>query len=228
MAQKRPLAVLLDLDGTLIDSIELIVNSAQHAFQERVGLVPTREQWLSDLGRPLTAMFRPYARDDIDVQSLIAKYREYQMEHHDRLVTAYDGVVDTLAELSRKGHPLAVVTSKTSVLAQRGLDRVGLGQTFQCIVGCDTCDRHKPDPEPVHFALRLLGYEPDEAVFVGDSVHDMAAGNAAGVITIAALWGPFSREDLTASAPKHYLQRMADLPALLGRIAAGTAGKQRV
>ena len=117
--------------------------------------------------------------------------------------------------------PLAIVTSKTGWLARRGLDHVGLASHFEVIVGCDACERHKPDPQPVHLALDRLGYQPPDAVFVGDSVHDMVAGNAAGVTTIAALWGPFSREDLVASHPAHYLRSITELPNLLGTVQRG-------
>lgn len=221
MARVRPLAVLFDLDGTLIDSIELILNSAKHAFRDRGGRVPTDAEWLTGVGIPLNAMFRRYARDEADVEALIARYREYQLTHHDRLVRCYDLVVETVDQLRAGGHPLAIVTSKTGWLARRGLDHVGLGPHFDVIVGCDACERHKPDPEPVFAALAQLAYEADEAVFVGDSVHDMVAGNAAGVATIAALWGPFSREDLVASHPAHYLERIADLPRLLESLETG-------
>ncbi|MEX2152438.1 MAG: HAD-IA family hydrolase [Gemmatimonadaceae bacterium] len=221
MPSARPLAVLFDLDGTLIDSIELILNSAKHAFRDRAGHVPSDAEWLTGVGIPLAAMFRRYARDDDEVNTLIAKYREYQLAHHDRLVRCYDQVVETVDFIRAAGHPVAIVTSKTGWLARRGLDHVGLGAHFDVIVGCDACERHKPDPEPVFVALQKLGYQPAEGVFVGDSVHDMAAGNAAGVTTIAALWGPFSREDLVASNPMHYLQRIADLPRLLADVQAG-------
>jgi len=221
MASVRPLAVLFDLDGTLIDSIELILNSAKHAFRDRAGHVPSDAEWLTGVGIPLAAMFRRYARDDDEVNTLIAKYREYQLAHHDRLVRCYDQVVETVDFIRAAGHPVAIVTSKTGWLARRGLDHVGLGAHFDVIVGCDACERHKPDPEPVFLALQKLGYHPAESVFVGDSVHDIAAGNAAGVMTIAALWGPFSREDLVASNPTHYLRRIADLPRLLADVQAG-------
>lgn len=214
----RPLAVLFDLDGTLIDSIELILNSAKHAFRDRVGHVPSDAEWLTGVGIPLATMFRRYARDDAEIEALVAKYREYQLANHDRLVRCYDLVVDTVNALRASGNPLAVVTSKTAWLAKRGLDHVGLGAHFDVIVGCDSCERSKPDPQPVLFALEQLDYGPEDAVFVGDSVHDIVAGNAAGVLTIAALWGPFTREDLVASRPAHYLSRIADLPRLLGEI----------
>lgn len=217
----RPLAVLFDLDGTLIDSIDLILQSARHAFTAHGREAPTDAEWLTGVGIPLPAMFRRYASTDSEVDELLAKYREYQLAHHDRLVGTYDQVVETVDFIRAAGHPVAIVTSKVGWLAKRGLELVGLGAHFDVIVGMDACERHKPDPQPVEIALERLGYLPAEAVFVGDSVHDMAAGNAAGVMTIAALWGPFTREDLAVSGPAHYLQRMADLPRLLTQIQAG-------
>lgn len=220
MVRPRPLAVLFDLDGTLIDSIELILNSAKHAFRDREGHIPSDAEWLTGVGIPLATMFRRYALDDADVDALIGKYREYQLANHDRLVRSYHLVVETVDKLRATGHPLGIVTSKTGWLAQRGLDNVGLGSHFDIIVGCDTCDLHKPDPGPVLFALDRLGYAPEDAVFVGDSIYDMQAGNAAGVTTIAALWGPFTRDDLMPSNPRHFLERIADLPRLLATLEA--------
>lgn len=216
----RPLAVLFDLDGTLINSIELILNSARHAFRNRIGRVPDDAEWKGLIGMPLEASFRRYASDDADVASLLARYREYQMEHHDRLVTCYDEVVETVDFIRAAGHPVAIVTSKTTTMTRRGLDISGLGAHFDTIIGCDVCQRHKPDPQPVQIALERLGYAPDEAVFLGDSVYDMLSGNAAGVTTIAALWGPFTRDDLVATRPTHFLERIRDLPRLLSDIQA--------
>ena len=216
----RPLAVLFDLDGTLIDSIELILNSARHAFRDRAGHVPDDVEWRGLIGMPLDASFRRYAKDDADVATLLAKYREYQMANHDKLVKCYDEVVETVDFIRAAGHPVAIVTSKTTTMTRRGLDVSGLSQHFDTIIGCAVCERHKPDPQPVQIALERLGYEPDEAVFVGDSVYDMLAGNAAGVTTIAALWGPFTRDDLVPSQPAHFLERIRDLPRLLSDIQA--------
>ena len=88
------------------------------------------------------------------------------------------------------------------------------------VVGLDSCQRHKPDPEPVRLALDLLGYEPHEALFLGDSPHDIAAGNAAGVVTVAALWGPFPRPALEAAAPRHLIRHIAELPPLVNHLTA--------
>src|SRR3954470_7894443 len=116
MLAKRATAVLFDLDGTLIDSIELILNSAKHAFVGRDGHVPSDAEWLTGVGIPLTTMFRRYARDDSEIEALIARYREYQLAHHDRLVRCYESVVETVDALKQRGHPLGIVTSKTGWL----------------------------------------------------------------------------------------------------------------
>ena len=207
----RPPAILFDLDGTLIDSIELILSSARYAFQKLERECPSDAEWLTGVGIPLFTMFGRYARDDADRAALIAAYREYQMEHHDRLIRCYDDVIDTVVELRRRGHELAIVTSKSEYLALRALNHVGLARHVDTIVGCDASTRHKPDPEPVRIALHRLGYAPTDAIFVGDSIHDILAGNGAGVRSAAALWGPFTRPDLEPGNPSSWLERISDL-----------------
>jgi pyrophosphatase PpaX len=210
-----PPTILFDLDGTLIDSIELILNSAKFAFAKLERPIPPDEEWLAGVGIPLFTMFGRYARDDEDRAALIAAYREYQMANHDRLVRAYDGVVDVVAELRDRGHQIGIVTSKSEALAMRGLSHVGLARYMDTVVGCDASTRHKPDPEPVRIALQRLGCAADEAVFVGDSVHDVLAGNAAGVRTVAALWGAFKREDLEPGKPTAYVAHISELLRLV-------------
>jgi pyrophosphatase PpaX len=213
----RPVAVLFDLDGTLIDSIELLLSSARHAFDGWPPPVPTDEEWLRGIGTPLVAQLREYASDDSQVALLLDRYRAYQREHHDRLTRCYDGVPDVVRTLSERGHPLGIVTSKASPLARQSLAFVGLERYFGTVVGFDESTRHKPAPDPVLVALERLGVGPDRAVFVGDSPYDIMAGNAAGVVTVAALWGPFDRERLAAAGPNHFIECLAALPAILER-----------
>lgn len=215
-----PRAVLFDLDGTLIDTIELLLTSVRHAFRDRPDRAPTTEEWVAGIGTPLAAQLRPYAADDAEFAALTDAYRSYQRLHHDRLTRCYNDALATVRTLHERGHPMAIVTSKNDDIAHRSVAHVGLGPYLPLIVGVGSTTRHKPNPEPVLFALEKLGVPASTAVFVGDSPHDVAAGNAAGVTTIAALWGPFSREQLAAASPDHFLDRIADLPALLDRTAS--------
>lgn len=220
----RPIAVLFDLDGTLIDSIDLLLGAFRHAFGMVVGRIPPEEAWVAGIGTPLVTQMREFARSEEELETLIATYRAYQREHHDRLIREFEGARDTLALIHGRGHPTALVTSKIVELAVRALDYTRLHEFIDVVIGADLCERHKPDPEPVRLALRELGYAPEEAVFVGDSPHDIGAGNAAGVVTIAAHWGPFDAETLKRADPTYSIDHITQLPAVIDRLGARRAG----
>ena len=215
----RPAAILFDLDGTLIDSIQLIVEAAEHAFRGRAGRSPTRAEWVAGIGTPLVTQLRAFASDEEDLGRLLAGYRTYQQMHHDRLTRCFDGIVGVVSELRARGHPLGVVTSKVDASARRSLEHVGLLPLMDVIVGADACVRHKPDPEPVRLALSMLGYAPHESVYVGDTVHDIAAGNAAGVHTVGVAWGACAREQLLGQEPRDIIDSIEELPGVIERIA---------
>lgn len=221
MNDQRRYAVLFDLDGTLIDSIGLLLASMKHTFAGREGRAPTEEEWIDGIGTPLAEQLNPFVESEEDALGLVARYRTFQRQHHDQLTTPYEGVMDTLEQLYNWGHPMGVVTSKSNEMMERGLRHTGMDVYMKTMIGCDSCAIHKPDPFPVTMALGELGYEAHEAVFVGDSPHDIAAGNAAGVSTIAALWGPFTRSQLALYKPTLYLQRITDLPRAIQRLQAG-------
>ena len=222
-AGARPLALLFDLDGTLIDSVAFLLSAVRHAFRDRRDRVPTEAEWIAGIGTPLVAQLRQWCRDDDDLATLVAEYRAYQHAHLDRETRCFPGVRDALVELHRRGHPMALVTSKGDEIARRSLDVVELTPLFDTIVGADSCERHQPDPEPVRVALARLGRPADEAIFVGDSPHDVASGNAAGVATAAVLWGPFSRAELAPLRPTHWLEDVSELIPLVERTEAARA-----
>lgn len=208
-------AILFDLDGTLIDSIELILSSYHHTMLKHRGSIPPDEIWLSGLGTPLRRQLQKFTDDPAELDAMAETYRLHNLEHHDRLVRAYPGTVDAVRQLKERGALLAVVTSKLREGALRGLHRCGFDGLFETLVCADEVQRPKPHPEPVIKAVTLLGVEPSQATFVGDSRHDLVAGKAAGVTTAAALWGPFDRPALATGAPDLWLQTPAQLPALL-------------
>jgi pyrophosphatase PpaX len=220
MPLPRRLALLFDLDGTLADSIELLLSSFRHAFAQCGITPPADAQWIAGIGTPLAAQMRSHVTDEDAVARLLAAYRAHQWAHQDRLLREFPAARDTLELLKARGHPTALVTSKSNELARRSLARLGMSGLMDVVVGFDSCERHKPDPEPVRLALRALARPPADAVFIGDSPHDIAAGNAAGVTTIAALWGPFSRSAIDDARPAHVLADIRALPDLIEEIEA--------
>jgi pyrophosphatase PpaX len=207
--------VLFDLDGTLIDSVRLILDSYHHTLATHQ--LPARSDafWLEGLGRPLRVQFRHWSENPEQLEALIATYREFNMAHHDEMVTVYPGVPEMIAAIRRAGLKTGLVTSKNRPGALRGLSHTGLADTMDVLVGADDVMHPKPHPEPVQLALRQLGSEPGESAYVGDSIHDMESGRAAGVRTAAVLWGPFGRADLERAEPDHWLERPDDLLRVL-------------
>jgi len=207
--------VLFDLDGTLIDSVRLILDSYHHTLAAH-GLPPrSDEEWLEGVGTPLTAQFGALQATAGMLDALIATYREYNLKHHDRMVTVYPGVVDVVRELKQYGIATGLVTSKNRSGALRGLALAQLESLMDVLVCADEVENPKPHPEPVEKAVRLLGADPATTVYVGDSIHDMRSGRAAGVRTAAVLWGPFGREHLEGAQPDHWLEKPEDLLGLV-------------
>jgi pyrophosphatase PpaX len=206
---------LFDLDGTLIDSVDLILECYRHTMNEHFEKVPPDSIWLAGIGTPLRKQFAEFTDDPEEIEALAATYRDYHHQHHDELLKQYPGVVEPVRDLKERGVKLGVVTSKMPWSTKRGLELCGFDGMFDAFVTADDVKKHKPDPEPVLRALELLQSTPEESVFVGDSPHDMAAGRAAGVKTAAVLWGPFDRKALEPLAPDFWIEKPSDISRLL-------------
>jgi pyrophosphatase PpaX len=208
--------VLFDLDGTLIDSVRLILDSYHHTLAAHGIPARSDEEWLRGVGTPLTVQFAEWSDDLGTLEALIATYREYNLTHHDRMVTVYPGIVQTIEAIRAAGCRTGLVTSKNRQGALRGLTLVKLERMMDVLVCADEVTNPKPHPEPVEKAVALLEADPATTVYVGDSIHDMVSGRAAGVRTAAALWGPFGRSHLEGAAPDFWLEAPGDLLGLVG------------
>ncbi|MFQ5538353.1 MAG: HAD-IA family hydrolase, partial [Gemmatimonadota bacterium] len=204
--------VLFDLDGTLADTVELILRSFRHTMGTHLGRVPPDQEWLRGLGRPLRDQMAAFASGEEERERMIATYVAFQERIHDDLVRPFPGAVDALAVLEARGIPLAVVTSKRRAMARRTLARCGFDGRLAALVTADDVRRGKPDPEPVRLALQELGgVAPQAALFAGDSPWDVRSGRAAGVITAGVTWGPYPRRVLEAEGPDFLVESWEEL-----------------
>jgi pyrophosphatase PpaX len=206
-------AILFDLDGTLIDTIELIRISFRHATKTVLGHELPDEVTMRNVGQPLIEQFRDMAPEH--AEELLAVYREYNHRRHDELAREYPGTLETLEKVRRKGLPMGIVTSKGTVAATMGVDRFGLREYMDVIVTADDVERHKPDPYPVRFAASQLGADIGYCMYVGDSPHDMQSAVAAGAISVAALWGAFPAEEVLVCGTQFALESINELTRLL-------------
>ncbi len=200
---RSPDTWLFDFDGTLVDSIALILDSFRHATRTVLGAVPPDDVLMAGVGTPLREQMS--ALHPARVDELVAVYRERNARRHGDLLRPYPGVDAMLAGLRRRGHSLGIVTSKMRDAVELGMQHVPLGR-FDVVVTCEDTDRHKPDPAPVLHALAALAAPPASAVYVGDAPYDLRAGRGAGVATAAAMWGTaFAPAVLRAERPDREL-----------------------
>ena len=208
--------VLFDLDGTLIDSIELILASYRHTMLAHGYGEVSDDEWMRGVGTPLRVQLARWARTPGEMDALVATYRDYNLSNHDRMITIYPGVREVVSAIRAHGIRTGVVTSKNREGTARGLALVGLEREIDVLICADDVTNPKPHPEPVERAVAALSADPATTIFVGDSIHDLHSGRAAGVLTGAVLWGPFRRADLAHAEPDFWLEQPSELTSLLG------------
>lgn len=207
--------VLFDLDGTLLDTQELLLASFRHTMREVLGEDVPDARLMAKVGQPLNTQMWDFTDDASAHEELCRAYRTYNAEVHDQLIRLFPHVRETLSLLREVGLPLGVVTSKRHDVALRGLSCFELEGFFRFVIGSDDWPEHKPHPGPVAHGCEVLGLRPGECVYVGDSPFDMQAGNGAGCSTVAALWGMFPEAVLRAEHPDFACADIAALPQLL-------------
>jgi pyrophosphatase PpaX len=206
--------VLFDLDGTLIDTNELIISSFLHTMETYYPGQYGRNDVLPFLGPSLQETFEPMNPEGYE--EMITTYRTYNLANHDLLVKGFDGVYETVKTLKENNFKLAIVTTKRSDVVQMGLKLSDLGEFFDVIVALDDVEKPKPDPEPLLKALDLLGSSPETAIMVGDNHHDIVGGQNAGTKTVGVAWSIKGKAHLEQYNPDYILDTMADLLPILG------------
>lgn len=205
--------VLFDLDGTLADTIPLIVASYQHAFRTVLGQEVPEEQARAWIGRPLLPALleaSPEHGHDLD-----AEYRRWNLAHTADLIRRYDGIPELLEALAAEGTRSAVATSKRRETARLALSGVGIEHLIDVAAALEDTTKHKPDPEPLLHAAAVLQVAPADCVYVGDAVVDMEAARAAGMAAVAVTWGAGERPALEAARPDALCTTIGELTAYL-------------
>ncbi|MEX2441980.1 MAG: HAD-IA family hydrolase [Alkalispirochaeta sp.] len=224
-----PQAVIFDLDGTLLNTLADITAAMNHALAVRgypaatLDEVRTRVGW--GLSTLVTRSLPEGSSGDADLVQAVARgTRAYYLEHPVVETVPYPGVLDLVAELSRGGYRLAVLSNKPDELVQpivaelldpvvraAAPDRGG----FAAVMGRKDGDPHKPDPTTTRRILEQLDVSPEDTAFVGDSEIDIETAVAAGCIAVGVAWGFREPEALIAAGADHVCYSIEELRQVL-------------
>ncbi|WP_237163411.1 pyrophosphatase PpaX [Paenibacillus sp. BIHB 4019] len=207
--------MLFDLDGTIIDTNELIIRSFLDALK---GVVPadfSREHIIPSMGQPLTMQMQQFSGLE-DVTHLVAAYREVNLRLHDEYVKPFDYVVEVIKNLHEQGIQIGIVTTKMRLTTERGLKYVGLSDYIDTIVTIDDVTNPKPHPEPVSMAIAALGADPATTLMLGDSSVDILSAEAAGALPVGVAWSMKGAQLLRDSGAQYVIDDMRELYAFAG------------
>ncbi len=187
--------ILFDLDGTLIDSTEAILESFNVAFESFGVDVPSDEMIKSLIGYPLDKMFTLMGIDASDIEKYVRAYKEHYRKISSQKTVLLPHAKEAVELASKIAH-LGVVTTKTSQYSRELLEHLGLMKYFDLLIGREDVVNPKPDPEPIKKALAKLPKVTHGIWMIGDTCMDMDAAYAANIDSIAVLCGYADKQTL--------------------------------
>ena len=208
--------ILFDFDGTLANTIDLIIASFEHTCKTVLGRVPVREEIVNTFGLPLAdAMLALSGKPEL-VEQMRDVYREYNDMYHDEMIRPIAGVEETLVALKARNIKIAVVTSKKPRMLHRGLACLNLAKYIDTVIALGDTKESKPHAEPMLAACKKLGLKPQECLCVGDSPFDLQSGRNAGAKTVAVRYTAFAwKKIMEEGKPDYVIEKPEELLELV-------------
>ncbi|MFX3632466.1 MAG: pyrophosphatase PpaX [Candidatus Pristimantibacillus sp.] len=207
--------MLFDLDGTIMDTNELIIRSFLESLEGFVPAEFSREHIIPNMGLTLSAQMKIFSGLE-EVAHLEAAYRKVNLRLHDEFVKSFPHVNEVIKNLHEQGIRIGVVTTKMRLTTERGLKFVGLYDYIDAIVTIDDVTNPKPHPEPVRMAMEQLGADPASTIMVGDSIVDIESAEAAGAVSVGVAWSLKGAQKLRESGAQYVIDDMRELYAFAG------------
>lgn len=215
--------LLFDFDGTLMDTNDVIIASWQETFRQLTGGEADEAMLYATFGEPLEGTMRRFF-PDVPLEKSLQIYRGYQAQHYLEEIHLFPGIRALLDELATRPVQMALVTSRLRHTTRQALEAFDLEKYFACVITADDVTRHKPDPQCIQAALDHLGAAPQQALMVGDTVHDIQCARNAGVRSVLVSWTAALARNLEEGLPEDQtpdaiIEQPSELLGLVGRIA---------
>jgi phosphoglycolate phosphatase len=226
MTVRNPEMILIDVDGTLVDSVPDLAYCID-AMMSELGRPPCGEaqvrNWVGNgverlVSRALVGTLDGEP-DEAEFARAYPLFLEFYAGNTSQRSLLYPGVRQGLDMLKSAGYPLGCVTNKAARFTEPLLRDLGIHDDFSIIISGDTLTRKKPDPEPLLHAARFFGCTPEASLMIGDSVSDVRAARAAGFRIFCVSYGYNHGEDIRTAKPDAVVDTLTEIPALLEKAA---------
>ncbi len=219
----KPKMVLIDLDGTLVDSVPDLAYCVD-GMMKRLGLRPHGEEKVRDwVGNGVERLVKRALVGELEgepeeqtFQKALPLFLELYDENISQRSHLYPGAREALEFLKNAGIRRGCVTNKAARFTEPLLRHLGVLEDFQVVVSGDTLEKQKPDPAPLIYAARALDVAPADSLMVGDSVSDVTAARAAGFSVVCVTYGYNHGQDVADAHPDALIDSLAELESLVG------------
>lgn len=227
---RKPQMVLIDVDGTLVDSVPDLAYCVNEMMKQLA--MPTHgedkvREWVGNGVERLVRRALIGQLDGEPDETLYEKaypiFLELYAENTSKRSKLYPGVQEGLSYLKDAGYRMGCVTNKAEQFTVPLLKELGVYDDFEIVVSGDTLPKKKPDPQPLLHVAEFFGVEPERALMIGDSVSDVTAARAAGFQIVCMSYGYNHGMDIRDADPDAVIDSMAELPELLNKAARGAA-----
>lgn len=206
--------ILFDFDGTLLDTIPLIVESYQAVYRAFALAEPSEAEIIASIGLPLEEVFRQV--DPSRVDTLVAAYVAHNHAIIHETVGIFLGIIPMLERLKAMGFKLGVVTAKRRLGVLPSWEDFALDPYFDCLVTMDDSRVHKPDPTPLRIGMERLGLsDPQSVLYVGDAIYDLEAARRGQFPSALVSWTRTAPEVWRPYEPTLVIERACDFPEQL-------------
>lgn len=217
-------AVLFDLDGTLVNSLDDLADSTNYALNKFGFPTHETEKYKYFIGDGMLKLIErvlpEQSRDDATIKQVFGLFWDYYAEHYLDKTKAYDGIHNAVKTLKEMGLIIAVISNKADEMAKIVVDKI-FGNAFDYVTGKREGYPTKPDPTLTLEVIGELGVKPQECAFVGDSGMDMATAKNSGCIALGVLWGFREAEELQENGADYLLEKPVETVEIIKEINDG-------
>ena len=209
--------IMFDLDGTVTDSGRAIMSSVEYALSHFRITDQPREKLQTFIGPSLFDSFeREYSMSEDDCNKAVSLYRSIYEKERMYDVDIYDGIPELLERLKKSGHTVLLITSKPLVFSKKILEKIGLAEYFDYMVGPDLSDHSSDKKRLIENAVNTHGLKKNECVMIGDTKYDIIGASEAGVDSIAVTYGYGKNEEMKEAGATYMADSVQEVAGFLG------------
>jgi len=205
--------IIFDIDGTIVQSNELIFATFNHVTEKFLGKTTSPDEIIALFGPTEAVIIKQLFSDNFE--NVMNDYYQFYRQNHNKMAKVFDGITTLIDELKSRNILLSIYTGKGKGSTEITLEELGIRDKFDMIVTGDDIEDHKPSPEGVDVFVNKYNLNRDRVLMIGDAPPDVKAAKATGIKIASVLWDSYAKEEVLSMGSDYYFESVKDLSDFL-------------